>query len=184
MLIDGISRQQLQDLALSALLGGTLAGPRVFESGDWPTRPELFPMLLVSAPRERKVAIMPGTLQFNTTITLAVVGRLVGPLPGPVGAALELLSEQILNALLLNIPLTQQVQEFNTIDVATSVTSDGKQHVGEIGLTFEMLVYQDYGPIGDPLTDITANIAIGEGSGSPAPTVTVEMLPTTIIQTS
>lgn len=178
MLIDGLSRQQLHQLALNALTDPpTLAGARVFEFGDWPTRPESFPMLLVSAQKERKVAIFPGTLQFNTTITLVVVGRLVGTTPGPIGESLETLSEQILNGILLNSLIQHSVQEFRVIETDNTVRSDGKMHVGEASAVFEVAVYQEYGPIGDPLTSIEATTTIVGGSGTVEPTFEFEILP-------
>jgi hypothetical protein len=159
MLIDGISRQQLQTIVIAALQAGpTLAGVRVFEAADLPTRPELFPMLLVSAPRERKVALYPGMLEFNTTITLVVIGRIHGPFAAPVGEALEQFAEQIINAVFLSPVVNAAVQQYSTVDIQTSVTADGKTQIGETGVSFEMLVYQSYGPDGPPLTDVLSTV--------------------------
>jgi hypothetical protein len=159
MLIDGVSRKQLQTIAIAALQEGpSLAGVRVYEAADAPTRPELFPMLLVSAPRERKVALYPGMLEFNTTITLVVVGRIHGPFAAPVGEALETFSEQIVNAVFLSPTVNAAVEEYSTVDIQTAVTGDGKTQIGEVGVSFEILVYQSYGPDGPPLTDVLSTV--------------------------
>jgi hypothetical protein len=182
MLVDGVSRQQLRLLVMSALInGGTIAGNRVFDWSDWPTAPELFPLLLVAAPRERRVNLYPGTLCFNTTISIVVTGRLGGPMPGPVGVALENFSEQITAAIFEAPTVLHAVQQYTTVETQTTVTSESKQHVGEISLTFDMLVYQEYGPVkGDPLTDIlTTGTVVGgsavAGGGTVAPTITIDI---------
>jgi hypothetical protein len=172
MLIDGVSRQQLRLMSMNALISAeTLAGSSVFGWADWPTRPDLFPLLLVSAPRERRVSIFPGTLQFNTTITVVVVGRLVGPSPQPVGEGLELLSEQVTNALCLDPVMIRAVQQFNLIETQTVISAESKMHVGEISMSFDMIVYQDYGPVGVPLTDINiTGTVVGGVGGTITPT--------------
>jgi hypothetical protein len=159
VLIDGISRQQLQTIVIAALQAGpTLAGVSVYEAADVPTRSALFPMLLVSAPRERKVPLYPGLLEFNTTITLVVVGRIHGPFAAPVAEALEQFAEQITNAVFLSPVVNAAVQQYSTVDIQTSVTADGKTQTGEVGVSFEMLVYQCYGPDGPPLADILSTV--------------------------
>jgi hypothetical protein len=179
MLIDGVSRQQLRLMTMNALVAAdTMAGNRVFGWADWPTRPDLFPLLLVSAPRERRISIFPGTLQFNTTISIVVNGRLAGPVPGPIGAALENLSEQITNALCLDPTMSHAVQQYNVVETQTVVSADGKQHIGEIGMTFDLLVFQQYGVDGVPLTDVSAAFSVDEDAA--AQTLGVDLLPASL----
>jgi hypothetical protein len=176
MLTDGVSRQQLRLLVQSALIAAkTMAGNRVFDWSDWPTAPELFPLLLVAAPRERRVNKYPGTLCFDTTISIAVTGRLGGPMPGPIGVALENFSEQISAAVFETPTVLHAVQQFNTVETTTTVSSDGKQHVGEISMVFDMIVYQEYGPTGDPLTDILTTGTVIGGSGTIEPSFTFDI---------
>jgi hypothetical protein len=177
MLTDGVSRQQLRLLVQSALIAAnTMAGNRVFDWSDWPTAPELFPLLLVWAPRERRVNLYPGTLCFNTTISIVVTGRLGGSMPGPVGVALENLSEQISAAIFETPTVLHAVQQFNVVETQTTITSEGKQHVGEISMVFDMIVYQEYGPTtGDPLTDILTTGTVIGGSGTIAPSFTLDI---------
>jgi hypothetical protein len=178
VLVDGLSRRELHRRAVLALRdANTIAQHRVFDFADWPTTPALFPMLLVSAQKERKVAIFPGQLQFNTTMTLVVVGRLVGNLPDPLGDLLEVLSEQIENTILLHPFLQPSIQEYRVVECENTVRADGKQHIGEASAIFEVVVFQDYGVRGVPLADIAATGTIVGGTGTPEPIIDVTLLP-------
>lgn len=160
MLIDGISRKDLAQLAMATIVAAnTLAGKRVYEPRDWPTRPELFPMLLIQAPTDRKVSLGRGIPQFNTTITLTVVGRAVGLSPEEVSKSLDLLSTQIEDALLCTTAFVENIQQFASVTTTSVVSAEAKQHIGEIGMQFEIEVYQMYGPDdGDPLEKIELDI--------------------------
>jgi hypothetical protein len=161
-LIDGVSRRQLQNLAIETLIGAnTLAGNRVFEPRDWPTRPELFPMLMVQTPRDRKVSLGRGIRQFNTTITLAVIGRIQAVNQEAANEGIDLLSDQIEEALLTTTAFSSNIQQFTAIDTQSVVTADGKQIVGEIGMIFECEIYQVWGPTGVPLVGVQATITNG-----------------------
>lgn len=162
MLIDGASRRQIEAYATQALIAAnTIAGANVAHPRDWPTRPEDLPAISVQAPRERKSGMMAGQLEFTTTITLVVIGRLAGTEPAAVDDALDELSAQIEQALMLSADLAACVQKFESIDTQSSVTSDGKYHIGEVGVVFELSLYQAFGPSGDPLTNITGTLQPG-----------------------
>ena len=164
-LVDGISRKQLQFLAIKALLdANTLAGNRVFEARAWPTRPEEFPLVMLQTPRDRKVSLGRGIRQFNTTITLAVVGRVLAVNEDAANEGLDLLSGQIEDALLTNLEFSSNVQQFTTIDTQAVVVADGKQIIGEIGMTLECEVYQAWGPTGVPLIGVQGTIASNGGT--------------------
>lgn len=166
MIVDGITRKRLQELAIKTLLDAdTFARDRVFEARDWPTRPELFPMLLVQTPRDRKISLGRGIIQFNTTITLVVVGRMVGAHPDEVNQGLDLLAGQVEDALLCTPEFVQNIQQFTVVSTETVVTSAGKQHVGEIGMSFECEIYQSFGPNhGVPLKGVRGEITGANGT--------------------
>lgn len=176
MLIDGISRREMQALAIAALkAANTNAGVRVYPFGTWPTDTRLFPLLMVAVPRERKVSQFAGELQFNTTMSIVVVGRVAGVLAEPVGDFAEDLSEQITNALLLDPTLSAQIQQYTIVETQTVVSSEGKEFIGEVGLTFEVVLYQSYGPDGPPLTDVQATINPVGGTPGHAPTIIIDL---------
>jgi hypothetical protein len=161
MLIDGISRATLRQMAIKALIEAqTMAGAKVFGWADWPTDPKLFPMILVSTPRERKVSLYPGLFQFDSTISLVTVSRVVAAMPAAAGQAMELLQEQITDAFCLNQPMDHAIQQVNIVEATTALSSEARQHVGELVMTFEMVVYQEYGPIGAPIEGFTPNFSV------------------------
>jgi hypothetical protein len=163
MLVDGISRLQVIELAVNAVKNAnTLAGLKVFDFPDWPTKTESFPMALVSAPRERKEAIgMPGQLIFNTVVTLVVVARIVDPVNERAGELTDTLAEQIVNALMLDMPLYHSVQQYRAVETHVVVSAEGRQHTGEATVSMELEIYQVYGPDGPPLTNITGTLYPG-----------------------
>lgn len=168
-------------MVIQALINAnTAAGARVFGWADYPTRPELFPLVLVSVPREHKASIFPGTLQFNTTFTVVVIARLTGALPTEVGIGMENLGEQITDALCIDPVLGPYVQQYNSIESLTVLSADGKQHIGELSMTFEVILYQQYGPLGVPLTDI---LSTGTVVADPTDTGTTSQ-PTIIFDTT
>jgi hypothetical protein len=160
MLVDGISRRELQKLAMQALLdAGTLARDRVFEPRDWPTRPDMLPALLVQAPRDRKLPLYPGMLAFTTTVSLVVVGRAAGTDPDAVNDLLDELAGQIEHALMLTPVFSECIQRWASIESQSAVSAEGKQHFGDLGMTFELEIYQAFGPAtGDSLTSITGTV--------------------------
>jgi hypothetical protein len=175
MLVDGISRRQLQDMAIKTLIdANTMALDRVYEPRSWPTKPDQFPMLLVQTPRDRKVAMGRGLPQFTTTITLVVVGRVIGYTPEIVNDALDQLSDDIENALFCTLDFVSRIQQFETVETQTTVSADGKQIVGEIGVAFECEVYQVFAPTGVPLIGVDATITNGPG-GTDMATVNIPL---------
>lgn len=159
-LVDGISRKQLQTLAIETLIGAnTAAYERVTEPMPWPTKPEMFPLLLVQTPVERKSSLGRGIPQFNTVITLVVVGRVMGESPEQINADLDELSGQVEEALLCTNAFVNNLQQFITVETQSVVTSDSKYHIGEFGLKMECEVYQAFGPGGGvPLVGVKGTI--------------------------
>jgi hypothetical protein len=119
---------------------------------------------MVSAPLERKIGLYPNLLEFNATVTIAVVGRVVGFLEEAVGDMTENLSGQIIDAILLDPDLNAQIQQFTSVETQVVVTAEPKNIIGEAALKFEVTLYQAYGPDAPPLTNVTGTI---EPSGTP-----------------
>lgn len=178
-IIDGVSRKQLQRRALAALMDAdTLARGRVFEPRDWPTDPEEFPMLLVSTPEERKVGVYPGQLEFNTTITLVVLGRVVGDDGDQVNEMLDTLSDQIEDALMLAPSFAGVIQQFQTIETKMIISAESEEHIGEIALVFDVTVFQVFGVTEfEPLRSVRSTITDGRHGETLAETNAVTAKP-------
>lgn len=179
-MIDGISRKQVQLAALQVLTGATMAEDRVYVPRDWPTTPDKFPLLLLATPREKKVGLFPGLHEYTVTITLAVIGRCQGPNAEVVSDNLDLLAAQVEEGLMVS-PFSMAIQKFTTIDTTSSITAEGRQHLGEIGMIFELEVYQAYGPSGPELTDIQGAIqpvsTFGTVAGVPLVNIDIRKAP-------
>lgn len=158
--IDGITRRQVQQRALAALMDAeTLAQDRIYEPRDWPTDPAMFPVLLVSTPTDRKVGIYPGQFEFTTTISIAVIGRVIGAAPDEVNDTLDLLSLQVEDALMLSPVFAQDIQQFSSITTSSVVNAQGKNHIGEIGIVFDLVVFQVFGQTkSEPLRNVKSKI--------------------------
>lgn len=167
MLIEGLYAEQLQTAAIETLKAArTLAGDSVFEAKDWPTDPSLFPMLLVHIPRERKQGVGPGVPQFNTTFTLAVIGRAVANGAGSrsLEDVVRQLTTQIENALLCTPDFVAPIQRFVSIEVTTAVTTDGGQPIAEVGFVAEIEIWQVYAPdTGEPLRGVEMDLINADG---------------------
>jgi hypothetical protein len=161
-LVDGISRKNLELLAIKTLVGAkTMAFTRVFSPHPWPTKPEFFPAIIVQAPFERKIAIGRGIKQFNTTIRLVVVARVWQISAEQAQSDLDLISGQIEEALLCTNEFANNVQQFTTIETQSVVNADSRDFIGEVGLSIECEVYQVFAPAGVPLLGVSATITNG-----------------------
>lgn len=155
-------RVTLRSAAVAALkAAATLAGASVYSPLDWPTWSGLYPLLIVRTPGERKAplgAALMGAPQFNSTITLSVVGRVEATTEAAAETALETLSLQIENALLTNAQFIRanEVQQFLSVDASMKVTAEGRQHIGETEVVFEIEVFQLFAPALDAAGAATA----------------------------
>lgn len=162
-LVDGIARRFLQQQTLEALKDArTLAADRVFEPHPWPTDPKLFPLLLVQVPIDRKTGVYPGQLEFNTTLTMVITGRVTGAGPEETNQQLDQLEEEILNAVMLDLRITRHVQQFVSINTSVVVSAEGKSYRGEIAISFDLAVFQVYGQIeAEPLKLVRGTLTRG-----------------------
>ena len=156
---------EIRELVVKALLGKTVAGNKVYSPRDWPTRVDTFPVILVSAPLEKKSSLGRNAPQFNTVTTVVVDGRVVAydKEDGTAGdaqslAAAETLKIQIEKAIINNPDLQKNIQQFVSVDSQTGLDADGEGHVGQVIMHFHIEYWQgpeDFYPIeADPLKQI------------------------------
>ncbi|CAK7026101.1 ABC transporter permease [Saezia sanguinis] len=147
----------IRELVTAALVGKTAAQDRVYSPRDWPTHTEIFPVLLVSTPFEKKSSLGRNAPQFNTVTTVAVSGRVIAydKEDGTSGVALatdavEALRDQIHVAVINNPALMQEIQQFISVDTQTVVDAEGEGHVGQVLVHFHIEYYQgpeDFYPV-------------------------------------
>ena len=139
----------------------TSAGQAVYSPKDWPTVPGTYPQILVRTPHERKQNIngRMGAPEFDSTITLAVVGRVEATTELAAENALETLSAQIENAILTNgyFSHTQEIQQFTSVDTSMAVRAESESHYGETVVVFSLETRQYFAPTidaaGNPMTN-------------------------------
>ena len=163
---DRISIRSAAVVAIKA--ANTSAGQSVYSPKDWPTVPETYPQILVRTPQERKQNVngRMGAPEFDSTITLAVVGRVEATTELAAENALETLSAQIENAILTNgqFIFTQAIQQFTSVDTSMAVRSESELHYGETVVVFALEVRQYFAPTvdaaGHPMTNDLEDVDI------------------------
>lgn len=160
----------LRDAAVAALkAANTLAGQRVYSPRDWPTWNGIHPAIIVRTPNESAQSLGPvGVPTFNTTITLTISGRTERDSEAHADADARTLAQQIKSAILQNGQFikTQAVQQFVGFTSRIEVTAEGRQHIGDVTVSFSIEVFQVYeptidaagDPIGTPLTNVRIHI--------------------------
>lgn len=154
---------QIRELITEALKNHTSAKNRVYSPRDWPTKPDLFPAILVSAPFETKRSHGRHAPQFTTVTTVRVVGRVIcyDSEDEDNGAELaaadcEILKGEIERAVINNPDIQCEIQQFVKVESETIVSAEGEGHIGQLVIHFEVEYYQgpeDFFPIEAPLLD-------------------------------
>lgn len=158
----------LRDAAVAALkAANTLAGQRVYSPRDWPTWNGIHPAIIVRTPDESAQSLGPvGVPTFNTTITLAISGRVERDSEAHADADARTLAKQIKAAILQNGQFikTQAVQQFVGFTSRIEVTAEARKHIGEVTVSLSVEVFQVYEPIidadGDPIGTPLHNVRI------------------------
>jgi len=145
-----IDRTTIRASAVAVLkAAGTDAGAAVFSPKDWPSVPP-YPSIFVRTPHERKEnsAARMGVPQFFSNIKLVCTGRVSKTTEDTALAALESLSVQIENALLLNAQfiVANAIQQIVSVETAMDIKSEAETHLGEAVVIFELEVPQVYQP--------------------------------------
>lgn len=129
----------IRKMVVTALVGHTDAGDRVYSPRDWPTSAALYPALLVQTPFDHKKAQGRNTPAFTTVTTVRITGR-VQEYDGEVdddGAmraeiALEDLREQVERAVINSYELTRKIQKYAEVRSTINVDADGEAHLGQL----------------------------------------------------
>lgn len=171
-------RAQLRDTAAAQLVAAnTLAGASVFVPRDWPTNTGTYPAILVQAYRERKDARGHSQVpQFIATARLSIVGRIQGATAESVESQLDDFCEEIELAILTCQAILQNVSRIAYVETDMGVSSEGRQHIGEVQLDFGLEYSVDIDPIEDssvsPSAAVpfqTASVSIVEPAGTTQP---------------
>lgn len=151
-------RNEIRQLVIDAVKSaGTDAGENVFGPRDTPTYRETHPAVLIQAPRSRKESLQRGMPEFNTTVTVIVEGRVECGTAEDAQDQIEALADQIEVAILTYIPLVSSTQQFPAIDDEIKVTSEGRNHIGEVAFTFEVEKFEYFDPTENPIARIDEN---------------------------
>ncbi len=179
-------------LMVVALTGSTAAANNVFAPRDWPAQLGVMPILKVQSPTERKESLgRSGAQQFNVIATVRVIGNVTAlASSGDAGAAaamaaLRVLQRQIEVAIINSYDLTLRIQQIAFVEIQNRITSEGKQHVGELIMDFGLEFYQgpeDFAPPTisalEEMAIFTDLINVFDPNGDyPAPPVTDPVVP-------
>ncbi len=166
----------LLDLVEAALLGpnaasepavyATSAADRVKRPGDLPTQADQYPILKLRVVSESRQSLGRGDVQFDTTVTIRVVGEVSAPAAiGDVStstaeARLWALKREYEMAIINSYPLFRVVQELAGVNTQLAFCGEQATHLAGIQSDFAFEIYEgadDFAPIETvALTDVTA----------------------------
>jgi hypothetical protein len=168
-IIEGDIADRLVDTAIQTLIAAnTMAGDRVYEIRTWSMRPELFSpaALMVSTPHETKQSQNRGVPEFNTLVTLLIVGRVfVGTIPDEdLSKTLRRFKCEIENALLGDTEFMRPLQQFQSIETMLEIDSEGRSPFAELKMALTAEVFQIYEPnVSVPITQINGTLTAPSG---------------------
>lgn len=144
-----MNSSRLREMVVNALKGKTAAEDKVYSPRDWPTHTDLFPVILVSAPYEKKNSLGRNAPQFHTVTTVVVDGRVVAydtqagvSGEGEATAAIESLKDEIERYVINNTVIMRNIQQFVSVESQTKVDASGDGHVGQVVIHFNIEYYQ------------------------------------------
>ncbi len=166
----------LLDLIEAAVLGpsagaqppvfATVAGDRVKRPGDLPTQNDQYPILKLRIVSESRQSLGKGSVQFQTTATIRVVGEVSAPAAiGDVAAStaesqLWALKRQYEIAIINSYPLFRVVEQLEGVQTQLAFAADQSTHLAGIQSDFAFQFFEDeddFAPIAsDALTEVTA----------------------------
>jgi hypothetical protein len=134
----------------------TQAGARVYEPRDWPTWDNQYPVLLISAPRERKESLGRNAPKFTVVTTVRVSARASSAASaddgnaGVVQATLWAMQRQIEVAIINAYTVQLPIQQILSVESQLTFDSSGEKHLGELLIDLDLEFYQgtnDFAPI-------------------------------------
>lgn len=173
----------IRQAVVAALTGATDAGSAVYSPFDWPSTPSSYPVVLVSAPSERKVSQGRYAPLFTVTTTVQIIACTQSPTQtgnaglGVALAAAEKIKAQIETALINNPAVWadpnggQRVQQFLSVDSQFTTSSAGSLPTAQLTMNFAIEFTQgpaDFYPI--PSTPLAGfNAGMQQPAGTVAP---------------
>lgn len=154
-------RAQVRDAILAAIrAGNTLAGKAVFGPRDWPTAASRLPCVIgETPPRERMTAIVKGPPFFETRAVIPVTARVKGNTVTDVDTQIETLVAQIKAAVFAWQPLRDMIEQIASVEIHTELTSEAREHLGEVSFYFEVEFPERYEPAqGVPLSGVDITV--------------------------
>lgn len=176
------------------LAAPTGAGTKVYPPKDWPTKPELYPIILVGWTDDDKESLGPNGPQYDVTTTIRVSAKVQSlPEADDAGAAaclaaIGVLKRQIEVAIIARYSLYRIINEIGSVRSKVDVRNEGEQHVGEVTMDFAMKYPQladDFAPVmSSPIGEIAIfadllNVADPSGTYVPPFDYAVEPAPRT-----
>lgn len=139
-----LARRKLRQLALAALQ--RLDGVFVESPGDWDSQPVNFPEVKLRCGPDRKSAIAKTLPEFNTTVTLEIVGRVKALTAEDAQDALEDLGSRIENAVLGEPALIGMCQQVPSVTTHSTVSADGEVHIAGLHITIDCETFEFFDP--------------------------------------
>lgn len=128
----------VREVVLALKAGDTDAQDRVFTPGDWPTRPNTWPVLRVMALRDRKESLGRASILFTVTTTIRITLQAWSPgQPADVGGQyaddrLWDLQRQVEIAVINNPAFNGAIQQYPTVDSQFAVDASGALQLAEM----------------------------------------------------
>ena len=138
-----LARRQLRLAVMAALQ--TLCNS-VESPGNWATPDDVLPVLRVTVPSESKVSLGRSTPEFTTSASVVIQGKVSGSTPEFAQDALDLLAYQVENAVLKDYSVNLMAQQFSSVETATEISSEGRQHLGGFRMTIVVEMVESFDP--------------------------------------
>lgn len=137
-------RTQLLQIMTAALkAANTLAGTNIYAPGDWPTDPQQGPAIQVGRQiSENKISTVRGQPAFTTTAMITVDGRLAKTTGEDALTAIEILGDQIMQAILTSESLNRLLQQFSGVETAQEIDSSTGFHIAQITVRFALEFFE------------------------------------------
>ncbi|ULI99645.1 ATP-binding protein [Klebsiella pneumoniae] len=175
----------IRTMVVTALVGHTDAGDRVYSPRDWPTSSAIYPALLVQTPFDHKKALGRNTPAFTTVTTVRITGRvgnmmvkLMMMAPCVLKQPRENLREQVERAVINSYELTRKIQKYAEVRSTINVDADGEAHMGQLLFEIDIEHYQgpeDFYPVNPPpLEGVDITITMPDGTPRPGTSINLQ----------
>ncbi|XTZ40069.1 ATP-binding protein [Salmonella enterica] len=175
----------IRQLVVASLVGKTDAGERVYSPRDWPTRADIYPVILVQTPFDHKRSLGRNAPAFTAVTTVRITGRVQeydgesddeGAMRAEI--ALETLRDQVERAVINSYELTRRIQQYVEVRSTVNVDADGEAHLGQLLVEIDIEYYQgpeDFYPIKtSPLEGTDIMIEMPDGTLRPGVSIDLQ----------